>query len=77
MSKRETRVETHGCILCGKLYQLYVLYEVDGKFYDFKVMSPEAKPVRRDDRPLVACRSHDDEQVEAAALKVYGPQKEE
>lgn len=77
MSNRETRVEMHGCIVCGKLYQLYVLYEPNGKFYDFKVMSPDAKPVRHAHRPLVACKTHSDDQVEAAVVKVYGPQRDE
>jgi hypothetical protein len=77
MSKNEMRGEMHGCIVCGKLYQLYVVYDAGGKFYDFKVMSPDANAVRHAHRPLVACKTHSDELVKAAVLKVYGPQKEE
>ncbi len=77
MSSRETKGEFHGCIVCGKLYQLYVVYDASGKFIDFKVMSASAKPVRHAHRPLVACKKHSDEQIEAAVAKVYGPQKEE
>jgi hypothetical protein len=77
MSINETRGETHGCIVCGKPYQLYVVYNAAGKFIDFKVMSADAKPVRQVDRPLVACEKHSQEQIETAVAKVYGPKKED
>jgi hypothetical protein len=75
MSNSHTKGETHGCIVCGKPYQLYVVYDASGKFIDLKVMSAGAKPVKHTHRPLVACESHDEEQIEAAVNKVYGPQK--
>ena len=75
MSKTETRGETHGCIVCGKPYQLYVVYDSNGKFIDLKVMSAGAKPVKYAHRPLVACEKHSDDQIKAAVVKVYGPQK--
>lgn len=77
MSNKETRGETHGCIVCGKLYQLYVVYTASGKFIDFKVMSADAKPVRQANRPLVACEKHSQDQIESAVAKVYGPKKED
>ncbi len=77
MSDKETKGETHGCIVCGKLYQLYVVYDAAGKFIDMKVMSAGAKPVKFEQRPLVACEKHDDDQVKAAVVKAYGPEKEE
>lgn len=76
MSKREIRGETHGCIVCGKPYQLYVVYE-DGNFVDFKPMSAGAKPVRHAHRPIVACETHDEDQIKAALQKVYGTQEED
>jgi len=75
MSNSHTKGETHGCIVCGKPYQLYVVYDAGGKFMDFKVMSTGAKPVKHAHRPLVACEKHSDDQIEAAVAKVYGPQE--
>ena len=75
MPNTKTKGETHGCIVCGKPYQLYVVYDVSGKFIDFKVMSTGAKPVKHAHRPLVACEKHGEDQIEAAVTKVYGPQK--
>jgi hypothetical protein len=72
MSDNETRGETHGCIVCGKPYQLYVVYDRKGKFIDFKIMSDGAKPVKHGVRPLVACERHSKEQIEAAIARVYG-----
>jgi hypothetical protein len=74
MPNTQTKGETHGCIVCGKPYQLYVVYDASGKFIDLKVMSAGAKPVKYAHRPLVACEKHSDDQVEAAVVKVYGPQ---
>ena len=75
MSGKETKGETHGCIVCGKPYQIYAVYNANGKFMDLKVMSAGAKPVKNAHRPLVACEKHSDEQIEAAVAKAYGPQK--
>lgn len=72
MSDKQTKGETHGCIICGNLYQLYVVYDVNGKFTDLKVMSVGAKSVKHPLRPLVACEKHSDEQIEAAVAKIYG-----
>ena len=39
MSETHTKGEMHGCIVCVRLYQLYVVYADQGKFIDSKVMS--------------------------------------
>lgn len=70
MSETYTKGEMHGCIICGKLYQLYVVYDANDKFVDCKVMSLEAKRVPDAHRPLVACGKHSDEQVEAALARI-------
>ena len=77
MSDNETRGEMHGCIVCGKPYQVYAVYNPAGKFVDMKVMSAGAKAVRDAHRPLVACDTHGDEQIKAAVIKAYGPRDED
>ena len=77
MSTTHTKGEAHGCIVCGKLYQLYVVYDEAGKFIDCKIMSPGAQRVAYAPRPLVACDKHSTEQIEAAVIRVYGPQPDE
>lgn len=77
MTEKHTKGEMHGCIVCGKLYQLYVVSDANGKFVDGKLMSLGGKLVPHKRRPLVACDTHTDEQIDLAAARVYGSQKED
>jgi hypothetical protein len=77
MSDNQTKGEMHGCIVCGKLYQLYVVYDSKGKFVDCKVMSAGGIRVPDARRPLVACETHSGKEIEAAVVRVYGTQKDE
>lgn len=77
MTEKFTKGEMHGCIVCGKLYQLYVVNDENGKFVDAKLMSAGGKLVQNPQRPLVACDTHTKEQIETAVARVYGPPKED
>jgi hypothetical protein len=74
MSDTHVRGEMHGCVVCGRLYELYVVYGTDGKFMDCKVMSPDAKRVPDSRRPLVACNRHTKQEIDAAMARTYGRQ---
>lgn len=77
MNEKHTRGEMHGCIVCGALYQLYVVSDEHGKFVDLKVMSPGGKKVPHKRRPLVACEKHSEGEIEAAVHRAYGMHEEE
>ncbi len=77
MAGNKTKGEMHGCIVCGKLYQLYVVYNSDGGYVGSKVMSAGGKEVRDAGRPLVACERHSKEEIERAVKRVYGEQEED
>lgn len=77
MSDTKGKVEVHGCIVCGKLYQLVVAYGADRKYIGSKVMSTGGREVKGANRPLVACEKHTDEEVERAVTRVYGGDQEE
>ena len=77
MTEKYTKGETHGCIVCAKLYQLYVVSDASGKFLDAKVMSLGGKLVSNAERPLVACEKHTDAEIESAVARAYGIQNEE
>ena len=77
MSETHTRGEIHGCIVCARPYDLYVVYDAHGKFVDLKVMSEGGRPVKHPTRPLVACESHSEAEVKAGVLRAYGPQPED
>jgi len=74
----EAKGEAHGCIVCGKLYQLYVVHDSEGKYLGSKVMSAGGREVTGYGRPLVACEKHTPDEVGRAVDRVYGrAQKEE
>ena len=55
MSEVKAKGETHGCIVCGKLYQLYVVHDANGNYIGSRVMSAGGREVKGYGRPLVAC----------------------
>lgn len=77
MTDKTSRTETHGCIVCGNLYQLLVVYGKDGTLFDFKVMSAGGRKVAHPKRPLVACEKHKEKEVEAAVRRVYGEEDDD
>jgi len=72
MTEKKITTEPHGCIVCGKLYQILVVRDAQGKFMDAKIMSAGGRVVSYAHRPLAACESHTAEEVELAVQKVYG-----
>ena len=77
MSETKAKGEMHGCIVCGKLYQLLIAYDSNGKYIGSKVMSAGGQEVKHSTRPLVACEKHTDKEIERAVERVYGKQKSE
>ena len=77
MTDAHTKGEMHGCIVCGKLYNLYVVYDAEGKYLGSKVMSAGGHEVKGAGRPLVACDTHNEAEVARAVEMVYGYQNRE
>jgi succinate dehydrogenase/fumarate reductase-like Fe-S protein len=77
MSDTKAKGEMHGCIVCGKLYQLLIVYDSNGKYIGSKVMSAGGREVKDSTRPLVACEKHTEQEIERAIQRVYGKQKPE
>ena len=76
MPETNAKGEMHGCIVCGKLYQLYVVHNAEGKYIGSKVMTAGGKEVKGYGRPLVACERHSQEEIARAVNRVYGKQKD-
>ena len=71
MSDNKSIVEQHGCIVCGKAYNMLVIYSPSGKFIDATVTSPGGHRVPDDRRPLVACDRHSAQEIQNALAKHY------
>lgn len=69
MTEKRVKGEMHGCVVCGKLHQLYVVYDSEGKFVDLKVMSADGKGVPDARHALVACQRHSQDEIEAALAR--------
>jgi succinate dehydrogenase/fumarate reductase-like Fe-S protein len=72
MSETKAKGEMHGCIVCGKLYQLLIAYDANGKYIGSKVMSGGGREVKGVNRPLVACERHTQDEIDRAIMRVYG-----
>jgi hypothetical protein len=77
MGEPTTKGEMHGCIVCGKLYQLYVVHDAEGNYLGSKIMSAGGRVVEGAGRPLVACETHSPAEVARAVERVYGRQNQE
>ncbi len=73
----DAKGEIHGCIVCGKLYELYVVRDSEGNYIGSKVLTPGGKEVKGYGRPLVACEKHSPAEIERAVERVYGKQAEQ
>jgi len=69
MPNNKKVVESHGCIVCGKLYNLLVIYSPDGKLVDCAVTSMGGHRLSDMQKPLVACDRHTEAEIEAALAR--------
>lgn len=77
MTENRRIVERHGCIVCGKTYDLLVVYQPDGQLLDWTVTSPGGHRVPEAQRPLVACDTHPPDKIQAAYAKRYASRRAE
>ena len=69
MADNRTVGEIHGCIVCGRIFNILAVYDPGGQLVDCTVTSPGGRVVPDKRQPLVACSSHSHEVVDAAYLK--------
>ena len=78
MSENISRIEQHGCIVCGKLYDLLTVRTPVGALVGVTVTNPGAHPITETDPPLLVCNMHSSRQVEIALARHHpGPEKQE
>ena len=66
VSKNTNIVETHGCIVCARLFTILAVYNPEGRLVDCAVTSPGGHRVMDERRPLVACDTHTLRKIETA-----------
>jgi hypothetical protein len=65
-SENHNIVEVHGCIVCGRLFNMLVVYSSEDRLVNCKVISPGGHQVPDEERLLVACDTHTTKEIEAA-----------
>jgi phage/plasmid primase-like uncharacterized protein len=72
------KVENHGCIVCGRIHTMLIVYTPSGKLIGSTVTTGDGHPVPDETRPMVACNSHTAKEIENALAKHYpGKEQEE
>jgi hypothetical protein len=69
MAENRNTVEMHGCIVCGRVFDVLVIYTPEDRMVDCEVISPGGHRLANEERPLVACDTHTDEDISKAYLK--------
>jgi hypothetical protein len=79
MTDNINRTEPHGCLVCGRSYDMLVVYAPDGRMVDCTVLTAGGRRVPDPQRPLVACDRHPSQEVQAAYAQRYpgGPRAED
>ena len=77
MTKNKNIVEQHGCIVCGKVHTMLVVYSLSGEMIDCTVKSPGGRVVPDKLRPLASCNTHSEADVDTALAKHYPSMKQE
>jgi hypothetical protein len=62
-------VELHGCIVCGRLFNILAVHNPFGRLVDWAITSPGGQKVSSEEQPLVACDQHTSEQIESAIIR--------
>ncbi len=66
MANNENVVEMHGCIVCARVFDVFVLFSSDGRMVDYSVNSLDAHCLKEMDHVLVVCNSHTGGEIDAA-----------
>ena len=63
--ENKNAVEIHGCIVCGRPFEILAVYAPNGKFLNCAVISPGFQIVPDQHQPLVACQTQINGKIEA------------
>jgi hypothetical protein len=69
MSENKNVVESHGCIVCARLFSVLAVYSPAGRLVDCTVTRPGGRIVPDSRQPLVACDNHTASEIDAAYKK--------
>jgi hypothetical protein len=69
MTENKTVGEIHGCIVCGRTFNILAVYSPAGILVDCTVTSPGGQIVPDHQQPLAACSRHTADEIDVAYKK--------
>ncbi len=69
--------EPHGCVVCGKVHNMLVVYSPSGQMIDCTVMSGSGRRVYDAKKPKAVCDRHSEAEVQAALTRKAARDAEE
>lgn len=66
MSENKDVVQTHGCIVCGRLLNVLAVYAPNGELVGCTVTSPGGHCVSDENQLLAACDTHTPDEIDVA-----------
>ena len=68
-TENRNTTEPHGCVVCGKVHNMLVVYSPSGQMIDCTVVSGDGRRVYDAKKPKVACNRHSEAEVQAAQAR--------
>jgi hypothetical protein len=64
MSENTNIVEMHGCLICGRVFNVLAVYSLQGRLLDCSVTGPGGHCLPEEKQPLVVCDTHTTDQID-------------
>ena len=65
MSENKNMIERHGCIVCGKLFDVLAVYSPDRRLLECKPTSSDGHCLTTERQQLVACNDHTEAEIQS------------
>jgi hypothetical protein len=76
LPENTSRVELHGCLVCGRVHNLLLVTSPEGKPIGYTAVGTDCHTLPGGDHALVVCNIHSDSEIEAALSRHHpGPEK--
>ena len=81
MSENTNIVEMHGCLICGRVFNVLAVYSPQGRLLDCSVTAPGGYCLPEEKQPLVVCDTHTTDQIDISykrwlSRKIDAPDEE-
>ena len=76
-TENRNATEPHGCVVCGKVHSMLVVYSPSGQMVDCTVMSGDGHRVYDARRPLAACDRHSQAEIDTALARKSARDRED